>query len=133
MISPQAIQSLVKGALAVGAAVAAYLVADKAVEKKTGKRIHEHVSEWWTRLHEKARKLLDKHPELDRIVVSTRQIAAAKAAAAMRLSNAVKVKLYGQERGVSERKVVSEEDVPLGRIDDFYETAKQNPVLAMAA
>lgn len=47
------IDQLIKGALAVAGAVAAYLVADTVTESVTGKHIHEHLAELWSRVVDK--------------------------------------------------------------------------------
>lgn len=128
------IDAIIKGAIAIGAGVAAWY-ADKIVKEKTGKHIHEHaidfVKSLWNRLKNWAQQYLSEHEDVRKVYLSVMSIIAAKKRAMNDRMNTVKVKLFGQTNVGSRSKVISDTEIPLDQYDGVIEQAKADPVLAM--
>lgn len=56
--------ALVKALIAAAGVVIAYFIADKVVEQKTGRHIHDYVFEWWCKLRDKVVEWMQNHPEI---------------------------------------------------------------------
>ena len=127
------IDTIIKGAIAAGAAAAAWY-ADKYVKEKTGKHIHEHavdfVKNLWNRLKRWANQYLDEHPQVKEVYIS----AVNAAASIKRARNAglewFELKVFGKEPNATKSRVIKEETVALDQADAVLETAKTESVLA---
>ncbi len=128
------IDAIIKGAIAIGAGVAAWY-ADKYVKEKTGKHIHEHainfVKSLWNRLKNWAQQYLSEHEDVRKVYTSTVSIMAKMKRALNKGERFVRVKVFGQTYDGQRGKVLIEEDVPIDQIDGVIEQAKADPVLAM--
>jgi MoxR-like ATPase len=128
------IDQIFKLAGAAAAAAAAWYV-DKRVKEKTGKHIHEHAVDYvkalWKRLKNWAAQYLAEHKRIGKIYLSAVNIAAAAKRARNAGMKAARIKIFGQEAGVPQAKVIREEEVEISQIDDFLQQAKSEPVLAL--
>lgn len=128
------IDGIVKILIAAGAAAAAWY-ADKYVEKKTGKHIHEHVVDYvaslWNRYKNWAQQYLSEHPHARVVYVRSIDIAAAIKRAMNKGERVFKLQVFGLSGNATSGKVILEEDVPLEQGDAVLQKAKQAPVLAM--
>ena len=128
------IDVVVKGAIAIGAGVAAWY-ADKYVKEKTGKHIHEHVIDFvkslWARLKNWAQQYLSQHENVRKVYVSSISIAAELKKALNNGENFVRVKIFHQDMDNTCGKYICEEQIPLDQVEGVIEQAKTAPVLAM--
>ena len=128
------IDMVIKGAIAIGAGVAAWY-ADKYVKEKTGKHIHEHVIDFvkslWARLRNWARQYLSTHEKVRKVYVSAISISAEWKKALNKGENFVRVKIFHQTFNNACGKHISEEQIPLDQVQGVIEQAKVAPVLAM--
>lgn len=127
------VDTIIKGALAIGAGVAAWY-ADKYVKETTGKHIHEHaidfVKSLWNSLKSRASRYLDEHPTILKIYASAANFAAAIKRAMNDGISFVRLKIFGEEYGRQARPVIFEEDVPLDQAYSVQQQIDAAPVLA---
>ena len=127
------IDTIIKGAIAAGAAAAAWY-ADKYVKKKTGKHIHEHavdfVKSLWSRLKRWASDYLSEHEEVQKVFLSAVSIAASIKRAQNEGVKFFRMKIFGKEADTSKARIIKEETVTLDQADAVLEAAKTESVLA---
>lgn len=127
------IDVIVKGAIAAGAAAAAWY-ADKKVKEKTGKHIHEHAVDFikslWTRLKNWASKFLAEHESVRKVYLSAVSIAAAIKRAQNDGVKYFRMKVFAQKAATPAVRVIKEETVTLDEADAVLRTAKTEAILA---
>jgi hypothetical protein len=127
------INQILKLFLFLGGAVATHFVADKVTEKYTGKHIHEHVFEWYRRLHDTLSAWL--HTNQDRLGISKILLVALdyvdKAVCkAKKKSDKITIAVYG----VSAQEVlheVTEEEVPLEEALEKFPDFSKNTMIEL--
>ena len=127
------IDAIIKGAIAIGAGVAAWY-ADKYVKEKTGKHIHEHAVDYvkslWDRLKNWAQQYLSEHLNILKVYVCAVEILARMKRAYDCGEKIVKVQIFGKTYD-NRTKLITEEEVPIDQVKDVIKQAETNPVLAM--
>lgn len=127
------IDVIVKGAIAAGAAAAAWY-ADKKIKENTGKHIHEHAVDFikslWSRLKNWASKYLAEHEQARKIYLSAVSIAASIKRAQNDGVKFFRMKVFAQETDSPKAKIIKEETVTLDEADAVLQTAKTKAVLA---
>ena len=125
------IDLIVKGALAIGAA----LLVDAGVKELTGKHVHEHVIDFvkslWARLTNWAQQYLSTHNNVRKVYVSSISILAEWKKAYNKGENFVKLKIFQLPIESRSAKVISDELVLIDQVQGILQQAKANSVLAM--
>lgn len=127
---------MVDGILKLAGAVFAAWYADKYVTEKTGKHIHEHVTDFvsrlWQRLVDKAREYLDTHPTIHNAYLNAQNIAAAYKRALNEKRDKVRVAIFGDDLITNQPKLIACESVPVDECGNLLEEAYKNPMLISA-